>query len=93
MVTSVLTASRPPIPVHRDRCPAAGNRTSSRGSAGRKSSSTRSCGPPPRPPFARYHELGGELAGNAWEVYLSDPSAQPDPATWRTEIVQPYRQA
>jgi effector-binding domain-containing protein len=38
-------------------------------------------------------EHGGELAGDAWEVYLSDPSAQPDPATWRTEIVQTYRQA
>lgn len=38
-------------------------------------------------------EHGGELAGDAWEFYLSDPSAEPDPATWRTEIVQPYRQA
>lgn len=36
---------------------------------------------------------GGELAGDPWEVYLSDPSAEPDPATWRTEILQPYRQA
>ena len=36
---------------------------------------------------------GGELAGDAWEVYFSDPSAEPDPATWRTQIVQPYRQA
>ena len=35
---------------------------------------------------------GGELAGDAWEVYFSDPSTEPDPATWRTEIVQPYRQ-
>jgi effector-binding domain-containing protein len=38
-------------------------------------------------------EHGGELAGDAWEVYFSDPSTEPDPATWRTEIVQPYRQA
>ena len=38
-------------------------------------------------------EHGGELAGDAWEVYFSDPSAEPDPATWRTEVVQPYRQA
>jgi hypothetical protein len=30
-------------------------------------------------------EHGGELAGDAWVVYLSDPPAQPDPATWRTE--------
>jgi effector-binding domain-containing protein len=36
-------------------------------------------------------ERGGELAGDAWEVYFSDPSTEPDPATWRTEIVQPYR--
>ena len=36
-------------------------------------------------------EHGGELAGDAWEVYYSDPAQQPDPATWRTEIVQPYR--
>lgn len=34
---------------------------------------------------------GGEPAGDPWEVYFSDPSAQPDPATWRTDIVQPYR--
>ncbi len=33
---------------------------------------------------------GGDLAGDAWEVYFSDPATQPDPATWRTEIVQPY---
>lgn len=35
---------------------------------------------------------GGELAGDAWEVYFSDPSTDPDPATWRTQIIQPYRQ-
>jgi effector-binding domain-containing protein len=36
---------------------------------------------------------GGELAGNAWEVYYSSPAEQPDPATWRTEVVQPYHPA
>ncbi len=36
---------------------------------------------------------GGKLAGDAWEVFFSDPATEPDPATWRTEIVQPYRQA
>lgn len=36
-------------------------------------------------------ERGGEPVGDAWEVYLSDPQVEPDPATWRTEIVQPYR--
>lgn len=29
--------------------------------------------------------------GDAWEVYHSDASDVPDPAQWRTEIVQPYR--
>jgi AraC family transcriptional regulator len=24
-----------------------------------------------------------------WETYLSDPTVEPDPATWRTEIVWP----
>lgn len=24
-----------------------------------------------------------------WEIYLSDPSSQPDPATWRTRLVIP----
>lgn len=35
-------------------------------------------------------ERGGELAGDAWEVYFTDPEESPDPATWRTEVVQPY---
>jgi len=29
--------------------------------------------------------------GPAWEVYHTDPDEQPDPATWHTEVVQPYR--
>ena len=32
---------------------------------------------------------GGEPAGDLWEVCFSDPASEPDPATWRTEIVQP----
>jgi effector-binding domain-containing protein len=36
---------------------------------------------------------GGELTGDAWEVFFSDPATEPGPATWRTEIVQPCRQA
>jgi len=28
-------------------------------------------------------------AGHMWEVYLSDPSTQPDPSTWRTQIIWP----
>ena len=31
----------------------------------------------------------GAKAGDPWEVYFSDPST--DPASWRTEIVQPFR--
>ena len=37
------------------------------------------------------HELQPE--GPAWEVYYSDPEVQPDSATWKTEIVQPYRRS
>lgn len=35
----------------------------------------------------------GAPAGDPWETYLSDPAREPDPATWRTEITQPYRPA
>ena len=34
---------------------------------------------------------GGAPAGDAWEVYLSDPEIDQDPATRRTEVIQPYR--
>lgn len=36
-------------------------------------------------------EHGGEPAGDPWEVYLSGPPTNPDPASWRTEVLQPYR--
>ena len=36
-------------------------------------------------------EHGALAEGPPWEVYHTDPNEQPDPATWRTEIVQPYR--
>lgn len=29
--------------------------------------------------------------GDPWEIYYSDPATHPDPATWRTQIVQPYK--
>jgi effector-binding domain-containing protein len=32
-------------------------------------------------------------AGPHWEVYYTDPSADPDPSRWRTEVVAPYRNA
>lgn len=41
--------------------------------------------------IAWIRDHGGEPAGDAWEVYYSDPAVEPDPATWRTLIVQPYR--
>jgi effector-binding domain-containing protein len=34
-------------------------------------------------------EQGLEPAGGPWECYLSDPSREPDPATWRTQIFWP----
>ncbi len=38
-------------------------------------------------------ERGAHSEGPAWEVYHTDPNEEPDPATWRTEVVQPYRPA
>jgi effector-binding domain-containing protein len=35
-------------------------------------------------------DRGVEPNGDKWEVYLSDPVAEPDPSTWRTEIYAPY---
>jgi effector-binding domain-containing protein len=32
---------------------------------------------------------GLRLATGMWESYLSDPAAEPDPATWRTQITWP----
>jgi effector-binding domain-containing protein len=36
-------------------------------------------------------ERGGEPAGDPWEIYETDPSEQPDPATWRTQVLLPFR--
>jgi effector-binding domain-containing protein len=45
---------------------------------------------------ASYRELtdwaaaqGLSLAGHMWESYLTDPRAEPDPATWQTRITCP----
>jgi effector-binding domain-containing protein len=32
---------------------------------------------------------GHKSAADLWEVYVTDPSADPDPATWRTEFNRP----
>jgi effector-binding domain-containing protein len=34
-------------------------------------------------------EQGRAMAGAPWEVYWTDPGENPDPATWRTEVVWP----
>ena len=35
-------------------------------------------------------EQGLQRSGDSfWEVYLSDPGREPDPAQWRTQLVQP----
>jgi effector-binding domain-containing protein len=32
---------------------------------------------------------GRKPAASLWEVYLTDPAANPDPSTWRTELNRP----
>lgn len=34
-------------------------------------------------------ERGETAAGPGWEVYVSDPGAEPDPAKWVTEVIIP----
>lgn len=34
-------------------------------------------------------EHGRAVSGPMWEVYWTDPGAEPDPSRWRTEIVVP----
>jgi effector-binding domain-containing protein len=34
---------------------------------------------------------GAEPVGDPWEIYLTDPEAEPDPKEWRTLIMQPYQ--
>ena len=36
-------------------------------------------------------ERGLEAAGPHWDVYYTNLAAQPDDATWRTDVVSPYR--
>jgi len=36
-------------------------------------------------------ENGHTPAGPPWEVYLTDPTSQPDPSRWMTEILWPIR--
>jgi effector-binding domain-containing protein len=39
--------------------------------------------------MASLADVGLQPSGPMWEVYWSDPEAEPDPATWRTEILVP----
>lgn len=34
---------------------------------------------------------GREAAGSPWEVYLTDPGQEPDPAAWQTQLVWPLK--
>lgn len=34
---------------------------------------------------------GETAAGARWEIYWTDPGQEPDPARWRTEVLQPIR--
>jgi effector-binding domain-containing protein len=57
--------------------------------------------------YGRYEDVGNALdavtgwlgvrglepAGPHWEVYFTDPNAEPDPGRWRTDVVVPYRAA
>ncbi len=36
-------------------------------------------------------DRGLKASGPAWEVYHTDTDELPGPATWRTEVIQPYR--
>jgi effector-binding domain-containing protein len=40
--------------------------------------------------LAKWVEGRGRIAaGPSWELYVTDPGMDPNPATWRTEIVKP----
>lgn len=43
-----------------------------------------SCGPPAV-------DAALEAAGAPWEVYVTDPGAEPDQSKWRTDIFFPLR--
>lgn len=36
---------------------------------------------------------GRTANGGPWEIYLTDPSAEPDPSKWLTEVIYPLRQS
>lgn len=38
-------------------------------------------------------EQGGEPIGDAWEVFFIDATIDHDLSTWRTEVIQPFRQS
>ncbi len=36
---------------------------------------------------------GASPSGDPWEIYETDPSQEPDPARWRTEVFMPFRES
>ena len=40
--------------------------------------------------MAWIEEQGAVPSGPPWEFYYSDPTAEPDPTMWRTEVICPY---
>lgn len=38
---------------------------------------------------AWFAENGREAAGGPWELYVTDPGAEPDPQKWQTEVIWP----
>lgn len=34
-------------------------------------------------------ESGNRASGGPWEIYLTDPSEEPDPSRWLTEVIYP----
>jgi effector-binding domain-containing protein len=38
-------------------------------------------------------ESGHRASGGPWEIYLTDPSAEPDPSRWLTEVIYPLEAA
>lgn len=38
-------------------------------------------------------QTGRTANGGPWEIYLTDPSVEPDPSKWLTEIIYPLRRS
>ena len=38
-------------------------------------------------------DTGRTATGGPWEIYLTDPTSEPNPARWLTQIIWPFHQA